>query len=130
MKASFDHLSNYRVRKGPMASNDAIGRYGFFLIPKIGSPLVFYCMATCGEHSGWDHVSVRVEHSSDPRKGRCPTWDEMCFIKDLFWEPEECVIQYHPPKSDYVNNHPHVLHLWMPTDEKIPRPPSELVGIK
>lgn len=67
----------------------------------------------------WEHVSVSLEN-------RCPTWDEMCFVKDLFWEPEECVIQYHPPRSKYVNNHPYVLHMWKPP-RKIAMPPIELV---
>ena len=64
---------------------------------------------------GWEHVSVSLDD-------RCPEWDEMCFVKELFWEDEECVMQLHPPKSDYVNRHPYVLHLWRPLDGKIPRP--------
>lgn len=50
--------------------------------------------------------------------------------KDIFWGPEETVIQYHPPKSEYVNNHPSVLHLWRPTGVDLPLPPSILTGIK
>ncbi|WP_456813633.1 MULTISPECIES: DUF7694 domain-containing protein [unclassified Bradyrhizobium] len=45
----------------------------------------------------WEHVAV-----STPR--RCPNWEEMCFVKDLFWNEEECVMQLHPPHSQYVNN--------------------------
>ncbi len=74
---------------------------------------------------GWEHVSVSPW--SDKLK-RCPTWDEMCAIKDMFFEPEERVIQYHPPKSEYVNQHPYCLHLWKPTVEEIPFPPSIFVG--
>lgn len=113
-----------------MASNDAIGRYGFFLVPIEGRPLVLYICASCGDESGWEHVSVRTEHASDPKKGRCPTWDEMCLVKNLFWEEEECVIQFHPPKSEYVNNHKNVLHLWKSTQASFPVPPSILVGVK
>lgn len=51
----------------------------------------------------------------------------MCAVKDLFFEPEDCVIQYHPPKSEYVNHHPGCLHLWMPLNEKIPLPPKIFV---
>jgi len=71
----------------------------------------------------WEHVSVSLGH-------RVPNWTEMCFIKDLFWEDEECVVQYHPPKSQYVQNHPFVLHLWKHTNIPFPAPPSILVGIK
>lgn len=54
----------------------------------------------------------------------------MCFVKDLFWSDDDCVVQYHPPKSDYINNHEHCLHLWKPIDKQIPTPPSILVGLK
>ena len=73
---------------------------------------------------GWEHVSV-----STP--SRTPNWTEMCFIKSVFWHEEDTVIQFHPPKSEYVNNHPYCLHLWRPNDGLvIPLPPSILVGIK
>jgi hypothetical protein len=38
----------------------------------------------------------------------------MCQIKDLFFEPEDCVVQFHPAKSQYRNFHPGCLHLWKP----------------
>jgi hypothetical protein len=72
---------------------------------------------------GWEHVSVSLHH-------RCPTWDEMVFVKSLFWSDDECVIQYHPPKSEYVNCHPYCLHLWKPIDVAIPMPPTYMVGPK
>lgn len=80
-----------------------------------------------GDHSeaggGWEHVSV-----STPK--RCPTWEEMCWVKDLFWGEEESVMQLHPPRSEWVDNHPYCLHLWRPLDAEIPRPPQALVGVK
>lgn len=54
----------------------------------------------------------------------------MCWLKDQFWDEEECVVQFHPPRSDYVNNHPFVLHLWKPLAVEMPRPPSIAVGFK
>lgn len=71
---------------------------------------------------GWEHVSVSSKTT--------PTWEEMCVIKDLFFEPEEVVMQLHPKKSEYINNCKTCLHLWKPINEKIPTPPSILVGIK
>jgi len=69
----------------------------------------------------WEHVSVKA---ADGRNGwRVPNWKEMCFVKDLFWDEEECVIQYHPAKSNYVKIHPAVLHLWKPCHESFPTPP-------
>jgi len=52
----------------------------------------------------------------------------MCFIKDLFWDGEDVVIQHHPKKSEYVNRHDNCLHLWRPVAVEIPTPPKELVG--
>jgi len=61
-------------------------------------------------------------------KNRCPRWDEMCFVKDLFWDAEETVMQLHPPKSMWINNHPFCLHLFRPLNETIPLPPPISVG--
>ena len=72
---------------------------------------------------GWDHVSVSLPD-------RCPTWQEMCAVKRMFWRDDEWVVQFHPAASEYVNNHPHCLHLWKPQDQAMPTPPSEFVGIK
>ena len=54
----------------------------------------------------------------------------MCFVKNLFWGEDETVVQFHPPKSEYVNNHPYCLHLWRNTRTGYKLPPSILVGIK
>lgn len=72
---------------------------------------------------GWDHVSVSL-------LGRCATWDEMCWIKNIFWNLNETVIQYHPAEEDYVNCHEFCLHLWKPQNTILPTPPAEFVGPK
>lgn len=68
----------------------------------------------------WEHVSVSNIQ-------RCPTWEEMAWVKDLFFGEEETVIEFHPPKSQYVNRHPNCLHLWKPVGIELPRPPLECV---
>jgi len=72
---------------------------------------------------GWDHVSVSLQ-------SRCPTWEEMAWIKDQFFGENETVMQLHPAKSEYVNNHPFCLHMWRPQNAMIPTPPSWMVGTK
>lgn len=72
---------------------------------------------------GWEHVSVSTAT-------RCPTWAEMCFVKDLFWPEWEAAYQLHPPKSEYVNNHPYCLHMWRNANFPVALPPSTMVGIK
>lgn len=84
----------------------------------------FHIIASNGR--GWDHVSVVP---CNRKCQTCPTWEEMCAIKDMFFYPEETVVQYHPPQSQYVNDHPFCLHLWKPNcgDKEIPLPPKLLV---
>lgn len=81
---------------------------------------LFHLIFSWGEN--WEHVSISVIGEK-----RCPTWDEMCFIKSVLWQDNECVIQYHPAKTDYINCHPYVLHLWRPQNIKIPMPPKSFV---
>ncbi len=69
---------------------------------------------------GWEHVSVSFST-------RCPTWEEMCKVKDMFWNEDECVVEYHPPKSEYVNNHPYCLHLWRKYGQNFETPPKYYV---
>lgn len=78
----------------------------------------FFVVASDG--GGWDHVSVSP---CNKKRATCPTWEEMCAIKDMFFEPEECVVEYHPAKSEYVNNYPYCLHLWRPQRAEMPTPP-------
>lgn len=116
------HVPNqWRLREGAYGSDDSIGNAGAFHIPAktwSGTP-VFRVIAS--DADGWEHVSVSLP-------SRCPTWEEMCYIKSLFWDEDDVIIQYHPAKKDYVNCHPFCLHLWRPTDQNLPRPPKEMVG--
>lgn len=90
---------------------------GAAIIPNLSSPDL-QVIFSAGE--GWEHVSVSTLR-------RPPTWAEMCRVKELFWSDDACVIQYHPPKANYVNHHPHCLHLWRPIELVIPMPPVEFV---
>lgn len=123
---SFHVPNNNRIRYGAMGSGDFYGNNGAFAIDFSNRSLA---MVIASDGEGWEHVSVRMVEKATG-KDRTPTWAEMCRIKDLFWDDQDCVIQYHPPRSEYVNNHPHVLHLWRPVDKEIPLPDSILVGFK
>lgn len=117
----------YRYKKGELTSDASYGNNGFFVFPHY--KIVNYeirCQISDGE--GWEHVSVSIAKARDVPT-RCPTWTEMCWVKDQFWHKEECVIQYHPAESEYVNNHTFCLHLWKPTNYIIPVPPKIFVGI-
>lgn len=110
-----EYVEVYR-KKHPIMGDSVRGDdYGYFEIPYKANTL--FVIACSGIDSGWDHVSVSL-------KNRCPNWPEMVYVKDLFWEPEECTFQFHPPEKDYINTHPYCLHIWKPTTGIIPLPPK------
>lgn len=135
MKANPPNQFRFR-NAGAWSSSDACGMNGAFQIPLqgFGHRIIANCIVSDGTNEDgsdnaeipWEHVSV---HIVEYGKQRIPTWSEMCAVKDLFWEAEETVIQFHPAQSQYVNNHPHVLHLWKFKGEQ-PHPPEIAVGIK
>lgn len=126
-------LDRYRTNHPLYPKLYGKGYMGFFLInykfiPSPGKPKL--AIMSSGAKSDknpknegfyWEHVSVSLPN-------RCPTWEEMCFIKDLFWDEDETVIQFHPPKKNYVNEHKFCLHLWKPTHFEQRLPPVFTVG--
>lgn len=91
---------------------------GCFLIPIDNKD--FIVIASDGLE--WEHVSVSIKNVD-----RCPKWNEMCKIKEMFFEDEEVVMQLHPKKTEYVNIHNYTLHLWRPIIREIPTPPIYMV---
>jgi hypothetical protein len=122
---SFRVPEHYRLRTGRLASDSVNGNNGAFHIPAPRGSTRVPLFAIASDGMGWEHVSV-----SPVGFKRCPTWEEMSYVKSLFWDDGDCVIQFHPPKSEYVNNHAYCLHLWRPTEATIPMPDSILVGIR
>ena len=108
-----------------MASPEG-AKFGAFYV-KHGKTDLIIIASEGSDEIPWEHVSLRAR---DYRGERCPSWGEMCFAKDLFWDAEECVVQFHPPKSEYVNCHPFVLHLWKQIGRTLEMPPSIAVGPK
>lgn len=82
-----------------------------------------YLWVQASDGLGWEHCSITVY-----KQPRAPTWNQMCIIKDLFWDDEDCVVQYHPPKSEYINTHQYCLHLWRQVNTEFPFPDKLLVG--
>lgn len=119
-----DQLEAGRATRGDFATNRSYGPNGLFLVTGPTGDLlrIIASSADFEPHvaQGWEHVSVSLEY-------RVPLWVEMCFVKSLFWEDEECVVQFHPPRSLYYNHHPHMLHLWRDTNEDHELPPRNLL---
>ena len=127
MRTDLTHLTKARIRTGPCRSEDSDGANGAFLI-RCGS-VVLNVIGSDGagwHETGmpgepWEHVSVSLD-------ARCPTWEEMDFVKRVFWHHSETVVQLHVPRSDHINHHPFCLHLWKPLGVAIPLPPPKTVG--
>jgi hypothetical protein len=115
----------FRVLEGPMRSTKEDGCNGLFAFKDHG--IMIACIVSDG--LGWEHVSVSISSGGGKRLlDRCPSWEEMCFVKENFWDKEDTVLEYHPAEKDYVNFHPYCLHLWRPIGKEFPIPPKELVG--
>lgn len=111
----------HRIKTGTLRSTKDYGNNGAFFINSLKFKKALTVIAS--DQEGWEHVSVSTYN-------RCPTWEEMSFIKSLFWDDDDFVVQMHPPKSDHINFHPFCLHLWRKagTNEFCERPPSKMVA--
>lgn len=113
---NLNELDSYRIndhlcKRGPMsgAFKVFVGGRSFQVIASVDN---------CGPNGVWEHVSA-----SPRNQKRCPTWEEMVAIKDMFFLPEEEAIQFHPKHSEYMNMHPYCLHIWKPVTgaERLPK---------
>ena len=104
-----------QIRKDPRLVKDRIiydreNPYDFQFAGEIRIKGAPYMSVIAGnDENGWERVSVCTA-------GRCPTWEEMCIVKDIFWRDDEACIQLHPMKSEYVNFHETCLHIWRMKD--------------
>jgi hypothetical protein len=102
-----------------LASEDTAGWNGSFIVPLGGQ--LWHVRISDGW--GWRHLSV----TNAQRPTTVPSWEIMCRLKDLFFGDDAWVVQFHPAKEDYVNDHPGCLHLWEPLNETLPKPPVVVV---
>lgn len=123
-------LENYRVLTGEYGTKAGAPR-GAFQIPNGPGGRALLAIADDGTDRnepskllGWEHVSVSCGGQKHP-----PNWAEMDFVKRLFWDDEECVVQFHPPRSRWISHMP-VLHMWRWLGGEFPQPHHLLVGVK
>jgi len=74
-----------------------------------GGLAVLVSQAVERDRKKWVHLSVS-------HRGRLPTWDEVVAVKEIFLGTDSVALQVLPPRSEWVNFHPNVLHLWMCLD--------------
>jgi hypothetical protein len=56
-------------------------------------------------------------HMSTAFPNRMPTWAELVEAKEIFLGQHSKAVNVIPPRSEYVNINPYVLHLWVCIDE-------------
>ncbi len=112
-KSAGQQLEAHRLVHPMMGKSPRGAMYGYFLFGK----MAVISSGEAQEGMTWEHVSVSFPD-------RCPTWEEMSMVKDLFWLPSETVIQFHPPKYKHINHHEFCLHLWKNTAQEIELPPD------
>lgn len=94
-KEEIEKITAYGFR---VISSDGSGGMGIMRVAPFDKTTVVWTFVD-------KHVSV-APHS------HIPNWDDMCKIKDLFYNDEDEVWQCHPKKSEYVNIVKNCLHLW------------------
>lgn len=105
-------------------------------------PIVFYQLEECNESGvsafvfdspdSADVLTLRIGNLDDDidiwefaaveAEWRCPTWNEMKFVKDHLWAPEDVCLQLHPQQSRYINKSEFCLWIWRPIKLSIPQP--------
>lgn len=115
-----DKYMKWAMRHPLSKSFPVEGCGGMYMVPYKTLNGIVHLKVLVGCGNGWDHISVSLSK-------RCPTWQEMSFIKSLFFEDDETVMQLHVPSGDHINIHDNCLHLWRPHDLQIPLPPSVMV---
>lgn len=120
--SDWNYLNRYRVRDGALASDDSFGCNGYFCLMIFGEKV----KVIASDCEGWQHISVSLAE----KPSTVPNYKTMQEVRRLFYEDDQWVVQFSPPKSEHINNHPGCLHWWRPTDQPMPTPPAILVGLK
>ena len=122
-KSPTKKIEKYRVTEGPYGSTEDYGARSAFHVPYNGA--ILKIIASDGSDwseaelpgEPWEHVSVSLQ-------ARTPTWQEMDYVKRLFWADDETVLQFHVPRNQHINTHEYTLHLWRQVSVEVARPPQ------
>lgn len=115
---TFKLPENFRDKRFPWCSEGGVFRLG-----QINEFRPLKIIASRG--LGWEHVSVSLDIKNITTK--TPNWYEMCYVKSLFWDDDDIVVQYHLPAGKNINIHPGCLHLWRKEGYEFPMPEERMV---
>lgn len=116
-------LDEYRVKHPYWPQTDTSGV--FKVMVKQRAFVILASVDNIGEDGVWEHISVTPKNQK-----RCPTWDEMCAIKNMFFDPEEECVEFHPKASTYVNSNEYCLHIWRPANDNLRCPAENMATLR
>ena len=93
-----------RLRLPSYWAFDQVHYSGFVYEHTLTPQRVIISPAPTPDGLAWIHFSLSC-------RGRIPSWEELKAAKEHFLGDVHAY-QVLPPKAEYVNIHPHVLHLW------------------
>lgn len=120
---NLNELDKYRVKHPFWPQTATSGAFKVFV--KQRSFVVLAGIENTGDDGMMEHISVTPTNQK-----RCPTWDEMAAIKDMFFDSEEEAIQYFPKRSRYINIHEYCLHIWRPVNGQTLRKPGDIAPLE
>ncbi len=112
---NLNELDSCRIRHPFLLNGPKSGTFKVFVNGR--SFKVIASVDYCGVSGMMEHISV-----SPNNQKRCPTWEEMAAIKDMFFLPEEECVQFFPKHSEYFNIHEFCLHIWRPVNGYMKQP--------
>ena len=98
-----------RVLQGNVVVREDYPNAKIGLVRLDGQKLSFILEVECVDGALWGHLSIR------PIQDRLPTWKELKWCKEYFLGDRKA-IQILPPRAEYVNINPFVLHLYAPLE--------------
>lgn len=101
---SINKIEKYRQdMDDPLNASNPGDDHGMFFVPVPKPKKMDTFMAIkVSSGGGWEHVSITMHRKFKLgiiSLDRTPTWQEMCFVKNLLWDENDTVIQYHPAKK-------------------------------
>lgn len=76
----------------------------------------------------WKRIQVSLLNWWHQQLKVFPTWDEMCAIKDIFFNDDEAIIEIHPSDEYKIYEKDYTIDLWKPLNKELPLPNPDLVG--
>jgi hypothetical protein len=119
-----ESFNQFRIKEGPLASTDELGQNGAFIIGFKDDTALLVTVAT---RAGWEHVCVSKRRKRMLQKPEDvePDNGDMATVKDIFFKPEETVVEYFPHRESCLHPAPGTRHLWKHNLRDFPMPEVE-----